>query len=54
MDRFNSYPNVKTVLVKAPHKLFWDQIAIPLAVHREKIELVFHLKHFLPILVNCK
>ncbi|RMG80076.1 MAG: glycosyltransferase family 1 protein, partial [Bacteroidetes bacterium] len=43
-----------SVLVKAPHKLLWDQVAIPLAVKREKIELLFHPKHSLPFFVKCK
>jgi glycosyltransferase involved in cell wall biosynthesis len=54
IDRYKHYPNVKTVLVRAPGKLLWDQVAIPAAARREGIDLLFHPKHTVPLLVNCK
>ena len=38
-ERYASYPNVKRVKVNAFNKFVWDQLAIPLAVRREKIDL---------------
>lgn len=54
IDRYSSHPNVKVVLIPAPSKFIWDQVAIPLAVRREQVDLLFHPKHSLPLLANCK
>lgn len=54
IDRYASYPNVRTIVVPALTKLMWDQLVIPLAVARERIDLLFHPKHSLPLLVKCK
>lgn len=47
-------PNAKIVVVKAPNRFLWDQVAIPLVARRERIDLLFHPKHSLPLLTGCK
>ena len=38
--------------VRAPGKLLWDQVAIPLAARREKVDLIFHTKFTVPFLTR--
>lgn len=54
LGRFGSYENVTERVVRAPNKAFWDQIAIPYACWREKVDLVFHPKFTAPLLAPCK
>jgi glycosyltransferase involved in cell wall biosynthesis len=54
LGRFAHYPNVTERVVHAPHKVVWDQIAIPYACWREKVDLVFHPKFTVPLLAPCK
>lgn len=52
--RFADRKNVKEVLIEGGNKLIWDQVKIPPAVRKEKIDLLFHTKFTLPFLVRCK
>jgi glycosyltransferase involved in cell wall biosynthesis len=52
--RFIHYSNVSERVVRAPNKALWDQIAIPHACWREKIDVVFHPKFTVPLLAPCK
>jgi glycosyltransferase involved in cell wall biosynthesis len=54
MGRFAHYENVTERLVRAPNKALWDQIAIPYACWREKVDVVFHPKFTAPLLAPCK
>ena len=54
MGRYSHLPHVEERLVKARNKLVWDQISIPLAMRREKIDLLFHTKFTVPFLTRCK
>lgn len=51
---FSRYPNVREIFVKAPNKLFWDQIIIPRIIRREKIDLIYNPKLSIPILTKAK
>jgi len=46
---FGRHPNLREVVVDAPAKLLWDQVAVPLAARREKIDLLFNPKYSLPL-----
>jgi glycosyltransferase involved in cell wall biosynthesis len=46
--------NAKPVVVKSPYRLLWDQLAIPLAARREKVDIIFHPKHSLPLFTGRK
>jgi glycosyltransferase involved in cell wall biosynthesis len=58
LDRFNQYvlfymyPNPERV-VRAPSKLVWDQVAVPLAARRERLDVLFHHKFSIPLLAPC-
>ena len=54
IGRFAGRSNVKECLVRAPHKTLWDQVAIPNACRREKVDVVFHPKFTAPLLAPCK
>lgn len=51
--RFSSYPNAKEVLVSAPHKFFWDQIAVPLRAWKEHVDIIFNPKFSVPLVSSC-
>jgi len=54
MGNFSHYSNVKERRVKLGHKLLWDQIAIPFACWREKVDIVLHPKFTVPLVAPCK
>jgi glycosyltransferase involved in cell wall biosynthesis len=51
---FANYNNVIERVVKAPNKAFWDQVAIPLACKKEKVEILLNPKFSVPIFSPCK
>ena len=48
--RFASYPNVKELLVKAPHKFLWDQVAVPWTAWKEGADIIFNPKFSIPLI----
>ncbi len=54
LGRFSHHDNVTERLVKGGNKAIWDQIAIPLACRRDKVDVVFHPKFTAPLLAPCK
>lgn len=54
LGRFTRYDNVSERVVKASNKATWDQIGIPLACWRDKVDVVFHPKFTVPLLAHCK
>ena len=41
-------------MVKAPHKALWDQVGVPLACLKERLDVLFHPKFTVPVLAPCK
>jgi glycosyltransferase involved in cell wall biosynthesis len=54
IGRYAHYPNIKEIVVSARNKMLWDQWKIPLAIHREQIDVVFHTKFTVPLLNSVK
>ncbi|MFO7652756.1 MAG: glycosyltransferase family 1 protein [Candidatus Krumholzibacteriia bacterium] len=54
LGRFAHHPNVTERVVKAPNRAVWDQVAVPWACCREKVDLLFHPKFTVPLLARCK
>lgn len=54
LGKFSHHDNVTERVIKAPNKFFWDQIAIPYACYKEKIDVLLHPKFTVPILASCK
>jgi glycosyltransferase involved in cell wall biosynthesis len=54
IGRFARHKNATECLIKGGNKAYWDQVAIPYACWRDKIDLVFHPKFTTPLLAPCK
>jgi glycosyltransferase involved in cell wall biosynthesis len=54
LGTFSSYSNVKERLVQGKNKAYWDQVSIPAACRREKVDVIFHPKFTVPLLAPCK
>lgn len=54
VGRFVHHSNVTERVVKGPNKVYWDQIAIPYACWRERVDVIFHPKFTVPLLAPCK
>jgi glycosyltransferase involved in cell wall biosynthesis len=54
VGNFSGHENVKEIFVPAYGKLMWDQIAIPYYASKEKVDILFHPKFFLPFLYRHK
>jgi len=51
--RFANYKKAKEILVRAPHKVLWDQIAVPYVAWREGADVIFNPKFSVPFLSSC-
>jgi glycosyltransferase involved in cell wall biosynthesis len=51
--RYAHLPNVREVVAHAPGKLLWDQVAIPAAAWRERLDVLFHHKFSIPAVAPC-
>jgi glycosyltransferase involved in cell wall biosynthesis len=51
--RYAGRPGVREVVVRAPGKLFWDQVAVPVAAWRERVDVLFHHKFSIPAIAPC-
>ena len=53
LGRFAHHPNVTEKVISGASKVYWDQLALPLACWREKIDVLFHPKFTAPLLAHC-
>ena len=53
LGTYGARPNVLEVVVRAPGKLAWDQIAVPTAARRADLDVLFHHKFSIPLLAPC-
>ncbi|MFX0195024.1 MAG: glycosyltransferase family 4 protein [Candidatus Hodarchaeota archaeon] len=53
LGRFSSFQNVKEVLIGAPHKFLWDQVAVPYRAWKEKVDVIFNPKFSVPLISHC-
>jgi O-antigen biosynthesis alpha-1,2-mannosyltransferase len=51
--RYGDRPNVREVVVPSRNKLFWDQVLVPLAARRERLDVLFHHKFSIPLIAPC-
>ena len=54
VGRFAARPNVTERVVRAPNKALWDQVAVPLACWRHRVDVVLHPKFTVPLLAPCR
>lgn len=53
LGRYSAHPNVTERVVPGRNKALWDQISIPRACRRERIDVLFHPKFTVPFLAPC-
>jgi glycosyltransferase involved in cell wall biosynthesis len=51
---YGRYANAKEVVLQAPHRLLWDQVAIPLLARREGLDVIYNPKLSIPLLTRSK
>jgi glycosyltransferase involved in cell wall biosynthesis len=51
--RFSGHSNVTEVLLSAPHKFAWDQIAVPYRAWKDGADVVFNPKFSVPLISPC-
>jgi hypothetical protein len=50
LGRFADRSNVREVLIRAPGKLLWDQVAVPWIARKHGLDVIFHPKFTVPVL----
>jgi glycosyltransferase involved in cell wall biosynthesis len=50
---FSKVHNVTEVLLWAPHKFLWDQVAVPYRARKERADVIFNPKFSVPLLSHC-
>ncbi len=53
VGRYADRPNVREIVVPGGGKLVWDQVLVPLAARRERVDVLFHHKFSIPLLSPC-
>ncbi|HEX2248945.1 MAG TPA: glycosyltransferase family 1 protein [Gemmatimonadales bacterium] len=51
--RYRDRPNVREVVLSGAGKLLWDQVLIPLAAKRDRLDVLFHHKFSIPLISPC-
>lgn len=51
---YGRYANCREILLPGGNKAIWDQIRIPRAARKEKIDLIFNPKFTVPLFTRCK
>jgi glycosyltransferase involved in cell wall biosynthesis len=54
LGRFAEFENVSERVIRGSNTAVWDQIRIPLACWKDRIDVVFHPKFTAPLLAPCK
>ena len=54
VGKFAHFGNATERVIRGSSKAVWDQIKIPIACLKDKIDLVFHPKFTVPLLAPCK
>ncbi len=53
LGKFADYPNAQEKLITAPHKLFWDQVAVPYHAWKEGADIIYNPKFSVPLISHC-
>ena len=54
LGRYAARPNVEERVIRGANNFVWDQIAIPIACWRSRLDVVFHPKFSVPLLAPCR
>jgi glycosyltransferase involved in cell wall biosynthesis len=50
--RYADRDNVREIVVRGRGKLLWDQVSVPLAARRERVDVLFHHKFSIPLIAS--
>jgi glycosyltransferase involved in cell wall biosynthesis len=53
LGRYADRANVTERVIRGAHPILWDQVAIPRAVRRERLDVLFHPKFTVPLAAPC-
>lgn len=53
LGRYADHRNVREVVVPGRNKLVWDQVVVPIAARRDRLDVLFHHKFSIPLLASC-
>ena len=53
LGRYADRPNVREAVVPGRRKLVWDQVLVPMAARRDRLDVLFHHKFSIPLLAPC-
>jgi glycosyltransferase involved in cell wall biosynthesis len=53
LGRYGDRPNVREVVLSGRGKLLWDQVLVPLAARRHRLDVLFHHKFSIPLCAPC-
>ncbi len=53
LGRFFAQPKVKELLLRAPHKLWWDQVTVPWHARKQNVDILFNPKFSVPLISHC-
>ncbi len=51
---FKEFDNVDEVVLEGASKILWDQMAVPMACRRHRVDILFHPKFTVPFFAPCK
>jgi glycosyltransferase involved in cell wall biosynthesis len=53
LDCFSEYEHVEEILLKAPSKLVWDQVAVPYIAWKKGADIIYNPKFSIPLVSHC-
>jgi glycosyltransferase involved in cell wall biosynthesis len=53
VGRFSAYANAEEIKINAPHKLLWDQLAVPYMAWKKGADIIFNPKFSIPLVSHC-
>ncbi len=53
LNYFDSFENAEALLLKAPNKLIWDQVAVPYTAWKKSADIIYNPKFSIPLISHC-
>ena len=54
IGQLGTFPNVTEAVIRAPSKLLWDQVAVPLFARKQRIDVIYNPKLSIPVATRSK
>src|SRR4051794_41343703 len=52
LGRYAAHANVRERFIPAANKAIWDQISVPRAAHKDRVDVLFHTKFTVPLVTR--